>query len=147
MLSSIKSIAILAFVASATAGLIQRDPGAGTSHLGDDNKDLVRKDSQGQVHCKNQYSLNYNDMVYAERSLEDQFDSNGSFSGKSVSATYGSVVAYGCNYGNGQTITSSWLAAQYQLIAQNCGTTSPGWISYPDWKASYGIDSADSGFC
>ncbi|KAI0138699.1 hypothetical protein F4776DRAFT_663068 [Hypoxylon sp. NC0597] len=172
MLSSIKSIAILAFVASATAGLIQRDTSDGTfhlpadspngayelsvgesseatyKHLGDDSKDLVaRKDYQGQIHCKNQYTLNYDDMGYAEQGFENNFGNGNSFYGKTVSYKYGSAVAYGCNYGHGQTVTGTWLAAQFAAIAQSCGAQSAGWVSYPDWKASYGIDNAGVGFC
>ena len=71
----------------------------------------------------------------------------GSFTDKTTSYKWGSAVAYGCNYGNGQTVTGSWLAAQFASIAQECGSSTAGWIAYPDWKASYGIDNSGVGFC
>jgi hypothetical protein len=102
---------------------------------------------QGIVTCKNQYTLNYDDMITAEQGLDSWFQTGGSFSGKSTSYKWNSAVAYGCNYGKGQTINGNWLAAQWSLIAQSCGTSSPGYISFPQWKAAYGVDSSGVGFC
>jgi hypothetical protein len=109
-----------------------------------------RRGSSGQsgiITCKNQYTLNYNDMIIAQQGLDQAFQNGDSFSGKSTSYKSDSAVAYGCNYGNGQTINGNWLAAQWALIAQNCGTSSPGYISFPQWKAAYGIDSSGVPFC
>lgn len=113
----------------------------------DSNPRQRRKAQQGDIICKNQYELNYNDIVPAEQGLEAMFQYGGSFGGKSVSYKYGSAVAYGCNYGKGQTITGTWLAAQFGRIAQECGASGGGWTTYPDWKASYGLDSSAAGFC
>lgn len=106
-----------------------------------------RREDQGAVYCKNQYSVNYSDSIAAQQGLEAQFQSGGSFDGPSVSFKSGSAVAYGCNYGNGQTVSGSWLAAQFAQISQTCGSSSGGWIAYPDWKASYGIDNSGVSFC
>jgi hypothetical protein len=103
--------------------------------------------NQGVITCRNQYELNYNDVIAAEQGLGAMFQFGGSFSDKTVSYKHGGVVAYGCNYGNSQTITATWLAAQFAQIAQHCGATGGGWVSYPDWKASYGLDSSGVGFC
>jgi hypothetical protein len=103
--------------------------------------------SQGDISCRNQYVLNLDDLIAAEQGLEAMYTNGGSFNGKSTSYKSGSAVAYGCNYGKGQTITGTWLSAQYNNIAQQCGSTGPGWVSYPDWKASYGVDSSATGFC
>ncbi|KAN0086669.1 hypothetical protein V8E54_000357 [Elaphomyces granulatus] len=108
---------------------------------------FARDSSQGTITCKNQYTLNYNDMITAEQGLEQAFQHGGSFSGKSTSYKWSSAVAYGCNYGKGQTFSGNWLAAQFAQIAQSCGTSSPGYISFPQWKAAYGIDSSGVGFC
>ncbi|RYP05520.1 hypothetical protein DL765_009820 [Monosporascus sp. GIB2] len=113
----------------------------------DTNTHTRRKEKQGDIYCKNQYTINYDDLVAAEQGLERMYQDGGSFSGKSTSYKYGSAVAYGCNYGNGQTITGSWLAAQYAAIGQKCGSNSPGWVAYPDWKSSYGVDQSGVGFC
>ena len=102
---------------------------------------------QGAITCKNQYILNYDDMIAAEQGLDQFFQNGNSFSGKTTSYKWSSAVAYGCNYGKGQHITGNWLAAQWALIAQNCGTSSAGYISFPQWKAAYGIDSSGVGFC
>ncbi|KAK3385812.1 hypothetical protein B0H63DRAFT_187805 [Podospora didyma] len=107
----------------------------------------ARKLYQGQIICKNQYTLNYNDLIAAEQGLENMFANGGSFGGKSVSYKSPSAVAYGCNYGHGQTITGTWLAAQFGNIATACGSSSPGWVAYPDWKAAYGVDGSGVGFC
>lgn len=115
-----------------------------------DNKarrDGLLDDDQGSITCRNQYVLNLNDVIAAEQGLEAMFQFGSSFDGNSVSYKWGGTVAYGCNYGKGQKITGSWLAAQYARIAQQCGDTSPGWISYPSWKASYGLDSSAKPFC
>ena len=106
-----------------------------------------RQDGQGDVNCKNQYVLNYNDIVSAEQGLEAMYQYGGTFNDQTTSYKYGSAVAYGCNYGGGQTISGSWLAAQFSRISQQCGTSGSGWVTYPDWKASYGIDSSAVGFC
>lgn len=106
-----------------------------------------RGGKQGDITCQNKYGLNYGDVLIAERALEGMFQNGGSFSDKSVSFKYGSVVAYGCNYGHGQNITGTWLAAQFGQIAAECGATDGGWVSYPEWKASYGLDSSRAGFC
>ena len=106
-----------------------------------------RQDAQPTIDCKNQYTLNYNDIVAAEQGLEAMFQYGGTFDDKTVSYKSGGAVAYGCNYGSGQTVSGSWLGAQFSKISQQCGTSGGGYVSYPDWKASYGIDSSAIGFC
>lgn len=125
-------------------------------HISDPNTDVPsstfstkqrRDGGQGAIYCKNQYVLNYSDSIAAQQGLEAQFQNGEPFSGHSISYKYGNAVAYGCNYGSGQVVTGTWLAAQFAKIAQECGSTGPGWIAYPDWKASYGIDNSINSFC
>jgi len=80
-------------------------------------------------------------MSLAQQGLIDRFKDGKSFKETSTLYKQGTVVAYGCNYGNGQTISGSWLAAQFAAIAQKCGSLSPGYVAYPDWKATYGVGS------
>jgi hypothetical protein len=107
----------------------------------------TRRDTPGAINCHNQYTVNYSDLVASEQGLEQMYQYGGSFYGKSTSYKSGSAVSYGCNYGNGQTISGSWLAAQFGNIAQNCGSTGAGYVSYPSWKASYGVDGSGVSFC
>lgn len=86
-------------------------------------------------------------MNLAQQGLIERFKDGGSFKDKDTLYKKGSAVAYGCNYGKGQTITGSWLAAQFAAIATHCGSLSPGWVTFPDWKASYGIDNSGNKVC
>ena len=117
------------------------------ANTSDVSKRHQRRDYQGQIFCKNQYILNSGDVSAAEQGLEALFPYGRSFYISSVSYKIGTAVAYGCNYGDGQTVTGDFLAAQFGNIAGQCGGSSGGYVSYPDWKASYGIDSAAAGYC
>jgi hypothetical protein len=103
--------------------------------------------SQGTITCQNTLGLDPTDVSNAEQGLEGFFQSGNNFGNRSISYRSNSAVAYGCNYGNGQTINGNWLEAQFGLIAEDCGTSSPGYISFPQWKAAYGISSSGVGFC
>lgn len=111
------------------------------------NTQQYRREAQGSIYCKNQYLLNSKDLAAAQQGLKATFASGGSFTESSVSYKSGSAVAYGCNYGDGQTITGPWLGAQFALIEKECGPLGGGWIAFPDWKASYGFDNSGVGFC
>jgi hypothetical protein len=66
---------------------------------------------------------------------------------KSVSVLLGGVVAYGCNYGNGQTCKQTDVNYFFARITSKCGDNRAGWWSEPDWKASYGRTFQGIGYC
>jgi hypothetical protein len=103
--------------------------------------------TQGGITCNNQYGLNFNDVNQAEQGMEAAFQYGGSFYQSPWTYKVGTAVAYGCNYGNGQEVAGPWLSAQFANIATTCGSAGPGYVSYPDWKAQYGIDSTSVSLC
>lgn len=108
---------------------------------------IARRDGQGAIHCNNQYELDYDDLVGAEQDFEQKYGTGNWISGTPVSVKHGKAVAFMCDYGSVQKFTASWLAAQFANLAQQCGASAPGWINFPDWKASYGVDKVGASFC
>lgn len=90
---------------------------------------------------------NADDMADAENALADEFGDGITFQGKSVSYTYSSAVAFVCNYGNGQTVTSGQYLGYISSVDAYCGSDVAGWYSYPSSKATYGRTLSGENFC
>jgi hypothetical protein len=90
---------------------------------------------------------NANDFSNAEAEMENWFGSGNSFSSSSVHWVVNGAVAYGCNYGGGQFIAGSTIAAFFGEIDGNCTRGGVGWVTIPGWKASYGRTDAGNSFC
>jgi hypothetical protein len=86
-------------------------------------------------------------MIAAQQDLEAMFQYGGKFDGRTVSYKSGTAVAFGCNYGNRQSVTGTFLVAQYSNLAQQCGVQGRGCVSFHNSKASYDVDSSAVGFC
>jgi hypothetical protein len=69
----------------------------GVGNITDSN---TRRDSPGNINCKNTYTLNYNDLIAAQQGLEGWFQNGSSYSSKQMSYKSASANAYSCNYGN-----------------------------------------------
>lgn len=87
------------------------------------------------------------DIQAAQGGLANFFGGGNAFYAKSVSSYSGSAVAYGCNYGNGQTMDSNTFNEFMSDLDVNCGNTHAGYYNHPDWKASYGRTQSSQSFC
>lgn len=65
----------------------------------------------------------------------------------SISYSSGTAVAYGCDYGHGQTMSGADTSDYLAMVENQCGNNKQGWFSLPDWKASYGMTVSGSSFC
>ncbi|CAF3456589.1 unnamed protein product [Rotaria sp. Silwood1] len=104
-----------------------------------------RKDSG--VHCEQNVFFSTDDMNKAISGLASFFGTGNAFYAKSVSSYYGSAVAFGCNYGNGQHMDANFFIQEQNLINNKCGSGRGGWSSHESWKSSYGRTSASKSFC
>ena len=87
------------------------------------------------------------DFAQADQMLANFFGNGNTFKGKDIAYYYGSAVAFGCNYGHGQTDTASKWDSNVNAINQDCGVAGSGWYSYPSSKASYGRTLSSESFC
>ena len=86
------------------------------------------------------------DAVVATNELGYKFDSNSQFS-SSTSYVYGTAIAYGCDYGNGQRMTSTEFHGYISDIINQCGSGTEGYFNLPSSKSSYGLTNSGDGFC
>lgn len=98
------------------------------------------------VQCQGDVEVSSNDINNAQNSLGNSFGSGITFH-KKISAVSGSAVAYGCDYGNGQFMTSTEYLGYMSAITTNCGSTVAGYYNLPSSKSSYGRTSSSVGFC
>jgi len=108
--------------------------------------ELERRADSG-AHCDTTQLINSNDRANAATGFANMCG-NGLFFG-TFSITYqsGSVVAYGCNYGNGQTCHAGDVNSFLGAVASVCGGNKAGWYGKETWKASYGYTAAGVGIC
>ncbi|KIP04578.1 hypothetical protein PHLGIDRAFT_129398 [Phlebiopsis gigantea 11061_1 CR5-6] len=97
------------------------------------------------VHCSN-LSFSASDASAAAQGLANSFNSQPQFY-HAISYSSGSATAYGCDYGNGQRMSSVEYMGYFNDVSFDCGSTKEGWYSLPDAKASYGVTTAGNGFC
>ncbi|KAI0800220.1 hypothetical protein C8Q74DRAFT_398872 [Fomes fomentarius] len=119
-----------------------------TPSTSSESSELVKRDS---VNC-NGYGVNADSANVAQGELADMCGNGYFFSSRSVAKVSGDAVAYGCNYGNGQTCHSGDLWSFFGQINSKCGFThgasaGAGWYAATGWKAAYGRASAGTGFC
>jgi hypothetical protein len=74
------------------------------------------------------------DFAQADQTLANFFRDGNTFMGKDIAYYYGSAVAFGCNYGNGQTVAAEQWNNNVNAINQQCGVAGSGWYSYPSSK-------------
>lgn len=87
------------------------------------------------------------DIVSAVNGLSGFFGGGNAFYGLSVSSYSGGAVAYGCNYGDGQTMDANTFIGFENDLDSTCGNTHAGYYNHPDWKASYGRTQSSQSFC
>ncbi|KAI0319775.1 hypothetical protein OF83DRAFT_1169917 [Amylostereum chailletii] len=87
------------------------------------------------------------DISNAEHALANFFGGGTSFFGSSVSMYSGSAVAYGCNYGNGQTMSSQEFLGYVSVLDAKCGGQNAAYYNLPSSKSSYGRTASSQGFC
>lgn len=78
--------------------------------------------------------------------LEAAFGGGRHFTTK-ISAYSGNAVAFGCDYGNGQTMSSGEYSGYIQVLDAKCGNTFAAYYDLPNAKSSYGRTNSDQDFC
>lgn len=97
------------------------------------------------VKCQ-KISINDDDREQAVTGLIAKCGTGLSFK-KKISYKYGSVVAYGCDYGKGQKCHKKELQVFFSaLYAQCSGENAAKWLQ-PKWKSSYGYTADGIPFC
>ncbi|KAI9858415.1 MAG: hypothetical protein M1813_007519 [Trichoglossum hirsutum] len=93
------------------------------------------------------FQLDGNDADGATDGLAEWFGCGQQFKGKNgASYKWGSVVAYGCDYGNGQSYTSIQFLSDIAAVKAKCGSNA-GYFAHSSWKSSYGLTQTSQGFC
>jgi hypothetical protein len=64
-----------------------------------------------------------------------------------ITYKYGTAVAYGCNYGNGQECWGDQVNGFFTSLKSTCGNSEKGYYNLPKSKASYGVTDSGSGYC
>ncbi|KAI9858414.1 MAG: hypothetical protein M1813_007518 [Trichoglossum hirsutum] len=100
---------------------------------------------QADVSCSNYY-VGGSDLPGAVKGLTDFFGAGNSFR-KNYSFKYGSVIAFACDYGRGQTYTSQQFLADMAAVDGVCGPQGAGWNSHKSAKSSYGRTQSSQSFC
>lgn len=97
------------------------------------------------VQCQDD-EVSSSDITGAQNALANSFNSGLTFH-KKISTVFNSAVAYGCDYGNGQFMTSTEYLGYMSAISTNCGSSAAGYYNLPSSKSSYGRTSSALGFC
>lgn len=105
-----------------------------------------RDKDQGYPVCQRP-AMARSDIVAAVNGLNNFFGGGNAFYGKSVSNYHGGAVAYGCNYGNGQSMDAGRFNDMMNSLDTSCGNTHAGYFDHPGWKSSYGRAQSSSSFC
>lgn len=63
-----------------------------------------------------------------------------------ISATSGTAVAFGCDYGKGRSTSGAEVSSYNNILNHDCGSKD-GYFNLPSLKASYGRTVAGGGFC
>jgi hypothetical protein len=100
---------------------------------------------QADVSCSN-FLVGESELAGAVRGLANFFGDGNSFK-KNHSYKNGSVVAFACDYGKGQTYTSQQFLADMAAIDGVCGSQGAGWNSHKSAKSSYGRTQSSQPFC
>jgi len=99
---------------------------------------------RNSVNCQS-ISVNDYDRWQAIKGLAEKCGSGLSYS-KKISYKYGSVVAYGCDYGKGQKCHQEDVDGFFRNLCVQCGDKA-AWWSQPSWKASYGYTADGISYC
>ncbi|KAF2824446.1 hypothetical protein CC86DRAFT_384076 [Ophiobolus disseminans] len=105
---------------------------------------LVARGSR--AHCSN-HGVDAASLAGAQRAFAEMCGNGYWFNSRAIAQVWGSAIAYGCNYGNGQTCHSADVWSFYGGIDNGCGYASAGWWSMEEWKASYGREVNPAGYC
>ena len=89
------------------------------------------------------------DFQGATEALANWFGNGRAFFGPCVSAYVGEAVAYGCNYGIGQTYTATQVWSDMTLVNNTCPPVGSvvGWVDHPEWQSAYGREVSSQSFC
>lgn len=104
----------------------------------------AKRDGTG-VHCQNP-TVNPSDATAAISGLATMFGTQPNFSG-SISYSSGTATAFGCDYGNGQTMNGEEFTGFLNGVQSECGDKKTGFFDLPGIKASYGITTNGLAFC
>ncbi|KAI9868527.1 MAG: hypothetical protein M1813_005971 [Trichoglossum hirsutum] len=131
------------FWGEASAPVLARSIEARASYPSPELASLKKRDG---VNC-NSFQLDSTDATAAANGLAAWFGCGRSFQGKNQAAyKSGSVVAFGCDYGNGQTYTSDQFLNDIAAVKAKCGS-SAGWDAHDSWKSSYGFTQTSQSYC
>ncbi|KAI9646281.1 hypothetical protein NHQ30_005722 [Ciborinia camelliae] len=87
--------------------------------------------------CGKNTGFSTSDYQVALQGLANYFGNGQKFSRK-IWYTYGNAVVFGCDYGDGQQVTSAQLYSDLGAVDAACGNAKTGWYDHEPWKASYG---------
>lgn len=91
-------------------------------------------------------SMDSADALQAIQGLANLFNTQPNFS-HSVSFSFGTATAYGCDYGHGQRMSGVEVTGYLNTVQFDCSNTKAGYFNLPDAKASYGLTTNGVGFC
>ena len=130
------------------SGSLREDGTTEWIFLGKHNHDIEKRDGAS---CAG-FGTPTEDVNTAQSQLANLFGNGYYWTSRSIASTYNSGVAYGCNYGNGQTSTSGQYWSDIAAVNSQCGFTNGaaagvGWYSHDSRKASYGHTANSAGYC
>ena len=97
------------------------------------------------AHCNGYPAGSVDDINAAVQAIKD--GCHETHYDKAIAFQRGGVVAFGCNYGGGQSCNGYEIAPFFTEVASVCGEGNAGWYSKSEWAASYGYTRAGNGFC
>ncbi|KAK4228067.1 hypothetical protein QBC38DRAFT_498836 [Podospora fimiseda] len=101
---------------------------------------------QTKINCQN-IEINSFDREVAAQNLIDYCGNGNWFGSQAIAVQYGGVVAYGCNYSNGQTCHSWDVRYFLESLYHGCGGNRAAWWRQVEWSATYGYTAVGRGFC
>ena len=98
------------------------------------------------VNCQSSILMNAEDLQSADNQLASIFGGGLQFF-HIISAKSGSAVAYGCDYGHGQVMSSDEFLGYMLDVSTECGASSAGFYNIPNSKSAYGRTNVGISFC
>ncbi|KAK4220960.1 hypothetical protein QBC38DRAFT_378005 [Podospora fimiseda] len=99
------------------------------------------------VNCQNSIVMNSGDRANAASALINMCGNGYSWWGSAIAVQSGTAVAYGCNYGNGQTCYSWDISNFFASLVASCGNNKAAYWGQGSWKAAYGYTNIGYAFC
>jgi hypothetical protein len=102
-----------------------------------DTGELTKRQNTCDVSCSSR-STNIDDWNNAVNGFKNLAGNGYSYHG-TVAYVIGQAYAFGCDYGKGQSISSSQYNFDLGCVSAQCGQYESGWNSHHSWKSTYGV--------